>query len=47
MVFILSGHCNRATLMVARNLVAYLLAVDKSEKPFQVCDSASMAACAA
>jgi transposase len=30
------GHCNRATLEVARKLVAYLLAVDKSGKAFQV-----------
>jgi transposase len=30
------GHRNRATLAVARKLVAYLLAVDKSGKPFQV-----------
>lgn len=30
-----AGHCNRATLEVARKLVAYLLAVDKSGKPFQ------------
>ena len=30
------GHANRATLQVARKLVAYLLAVDKSGKPFQV-----------
>jgi transposase len=30
------GHCNRATLEVARKLVAYLLAVDKSGKPFQI-----------
>jgi len=29
------GHRNRATLAVARKLVAYLLAVDKSGKPFQ------------
>ena len=29
------GHANRATLQVARKLVAYLLAVDKSGKPFQ------------
>jgi transposase len=28
------GHRNRATLAVARKLVAYLLAVDKSGKPF-------------
>ena len=30
------GHRNRATLEVARKLVAYLLAVDKSRQPFQV-----------
>ena len=30
------GHGNRATLEVARKLVAYLLAVDKSGKPFQI-----------
>jgi transposase len=30
------GDRNRATLAVARKLVAYLLAVDKSGKPFQV-----------
>jgi len=30
------GHRNRATLAVARKLVAYLLAVDKSGKSFQV-----------
>ena len=30
------GHRNRATLEVARKLVAYLLAVDKSGKPFVV-----------
>ena len=30
------GHCNRATLQVARKLVACLLAVDKSGKPFQL-----------
>jgi len=29
------GHRNRATLAVARKLVAYLLAVDKSRQPFQ------------
>jgi transposase len=29
------GNANRATLAVARKLVAYLLAVDKSGKPFQ------------
>jgi transposase len=30
------GHRNRATLQVARKLVAYLLAVDKSGLPFQL-----------
>src|ERR1700733_553299 len=30
------GHANRASLQVARKLVAYLLAVDKSGQPFQV-----------
>ena len=30
------GNCNQATLAVARKLVAYLMAVDKSKKPFQV-----------
>src|ERR1700691_2373082 len=30
------GHANRATLQVARKLVAYLLAVDKNGQPFQV-----------
>lgn len=30
------GHVNRATLMVARKLVAYLLAVDKRGEPFEV-----------
>ena len=29
------GDANRATLAVARKLVAYLLAVDRSGKPFQ------------
>jgi transposase len=29
------GHANRATLQVARKIVAYLLAVDNSGKPFQ------------
>jgi transposase len=29
------GNANRATLAVARKLVAYLLAVDRREKPFQ------------
>jgi hypothetical protein len=31
-----SGNRNQATLAVARKLVAYLLAVDKSGKPFQI-----------
>jgi len=30
------GHRNRATLAVARKLAAYLLAVDKTQKPFQL-----------
>jgi transposase len=30
------GDCNQATLAVARKLVAYLMAVDKSGKPFQI-----------
>jgi hypothetical protein len=30
------GNCNRATLAVARKLVAYLMAVDKSGKPFEM-----------
>ena len=30
------GHRNRATLQVARKLVAYLLAVDKTGQPFQL-----------
>ena len=30
------GHRNRATLAVARKLVSYLLAVDKSGQSFQV-----------
>jgi transposase len=33
---VLRGHRNRATLAVARKLVAYLLAVDKTGKPFQI-----------
>jgi hypothetical protein len=31
-----SGHGNRVTLQVARKLVAYLVAVDKSGQPFQM-----------
>ncbi len=30
------GHANRATIQVARKLVAYLLAVDRSGRPFQL-----------
>jgi len=30
------GNCNRATLAVARKLVAYLLAVDRSGKPYEL-----------
>ena len=33
------GHRNRATLQVARKLVAYLMAVDKSGQPFQMASS--------
>jgi len=33
------GHRNRATLAVARKLVAYLLVVDKSRQPFDLRDS--------
>jgi transposase len=33
------ANCNQATLAVARKLVAYLLAVDKSGKPFEVCNT--------
>ena len=37
------GHRNRATLQVARKLVAYLLAVDKSGQPFQMRSSPALA----
>jgi transposase len=37
------GHRNRATLVVARKLVAYLLAVDKSRQAFQMRSPASEA----
>jgi transposase len=30
------GNANRATLAVARKLVAYLLAVDRGQRDFQV-----------
>lgn len=35
------GNRNRATLAVARKLVAYLLAVDKSGQPFQIRDQST------
>jgi transposase len=38
------GHRNRATLQVARKLVAYLMAVDKSGQPFQARNSSMPAA---
>ena len=41
------GHRNRATLAVARKLVCYLLAVDKSQKHFEVRDIAAEKATAA
>jgi transposase len=37
------GHRNRATLQVARKLVAYLMAVDKSGQPFQLRTSPALA----
>lgn len=36
------GHRNRATLQVARKLVAYLMAVDKSGQPFQLRNSPAL-----
>ena len=41
------GHRNRATMAVARKLVCYLLAVDKSQKRFEVRDIAAEKATAA
>jgi hypothetical protein len=38
------GHRNRATLQVERKLVAYLMAVDKSGKPFQLRSSSAVEA---
>ena len=38
------GHRNRATLQVARKLVAYLMAVDKSGRPFQLRSTPQVAA---
>jgi transposase len=40
------GDCNQATVAVARKLVAYLMAVDKSGKPFQVRASVREEVCA-
>jgi transposase len=39
------GHRNRATLAVARKLVAYLLAVDRSGQPFEVGRGATRKEC--
>ena len=39
------GHRNRATLVVARKLVAYLLAVDRSGQPFEVGRGATRKEC--
>ena len=33
------GHANRATLAVARKLVAYLMAVDRGQRDFQVLEA--------
>ena len=33
---VLRGNKNRATLAVARKLVAYLLCIDKSGRPFEL-----------
>ncbi|MGB2901618.1 MAG: hypothetical protein WBB89_20350 [Candidatus Acidiferrum sp.] len=33
------GNANRATLAVARKLVAYLMAVDRSQRDFQVMEA--------
>ena len=41
------GHRNRATLQVARKLVAYLMAVDKSGQPFQMRSSPEKLECKA
>jgi transposase len=35
------GNANRATLAVARKLVAYLLAVDRGQRNFQVVETSS------
>jgi transposase len=38
------GNANRATLAVARKLVAYLMAVDRSQRNFQVAETSNIAA---
>jgi transposase len=38
------GNANRATLAVARKLVAYLVAVDRREKDFLIVESETRAA---
>ena len=38
------GNANRATLAVARKLVAYLLAVDRGQRNFQVVETSNIAA---
>jgi hypothetical protein len=38
------GHANRATLAVARKMVAYLLAVDRECRPFVPAEERSTAA---
>ena len=38
------GHANRATLAVARKLVAYLMAVDRSGRNFVVAKERTLAA---
>jgi transposase len=38
------GNANRATLAVARKLVAYLMAVDRGHRNFQVVATNSIAA---
>jgi hypothetical protein len=38
------GNANRATLAVARKLVAYLMAVDREQRDFQVMEASNCAA---
>jgi transposase len=38
------GNANRATLAVARKLVAYLMAVDRGQRTFQVMETSDIAA---